>query len=281
MFVKPRFVQFLTSVSVAAIVLCAPYSAKLNSAGQAVVMSAAAFAQTPPDPLAPPGVDVPPGPTEPPTPPTDPVDPPTDPVDPPTDLVDPPTDPIDIPIDVCDQKDAPDSCFNPAPAAVQHTQNDGDDVPSTLPAKPADEEKTAQEDGVEFAKSLRCQTECKAEVAADGDVTVTLTSTTPEGDTVLTTIKQDGPEIETRLSINDLTVAEAKELFDSVMNARTVVQVRATDVVVTLEASGAKWAKILSDPVRKAKAITSLAPQIAEFLGVAPESVVIFSLEAV
>ena len=270
MSVKPRFVQFLTSVSVAAMFIATPLAVKFDGTVGFTVVTTAAFAQGVP-------VDLPGGPDGPfpddmpggPLidcvgdcgPPTDPVDlidpplecefdcgPPTDPVDPPTDPIDPidppqecevdcgpPTDPIVLPIDECDQKDAPDSCFDPEPVATPSPSDDDDDEPANPPVADIPDVATPKQDGLEFVETLLCQTACTASVTTDGEVTVTVTSTTTAGDTVETTIKQDGPEVETQVVVKDTIKLTALEKFETKTEARNMLEKRVAAISAKLK----------------------------------------------
>ena len=222
MFVKPRLVQFLTSVSVAAMFIATPLAVKFDGAGEFAVVATAAFAQAIPD-------DIPGGPIEPPTdcdgvcgPPTDPVDPPTEPVDPPTEPVDPPTDPVDPPTEPVDPPTEP--------VATPSPSDDDDDEPAPPPVADIPAGGTPKQDGLAFVKTLRCQTACTASVAGDGDVTVTLTSTTQGGDSIETKITQDGTDVATTIVVAEKIVMTAEESFVSEDTARDVIAERTRDV---------------------------------------------------
>lgn len=226
MFVKPRFVQFLTSVSFAAMFIATPLAVKFDGAAGFAVVTAAAFAwDIPAEPPADP-VD----------PPADPVDPPTDPIDPPTDPIDPPTDPIgpSDPTDPVVQPTDPVEPTIPVPVVAPPPSNGDDHDPATPLVADIPVGTTPKQDGLDFVGTLRCQMACTASVTGDGEVTVTVTSTTSVGDTVETKMTQDGPDVETTIVVNDIILATAEENFESEDEARDVFDDRIEGITVSI-----------------------------------------------
>jgi hypothetical protein len=92
---------------------------------------------------------------------------------------------------------------------------DGSGVPDETPEVggtiPETEGLTPQQQGVAFAETLTCQTDCVASVATNGDVTVTTTSTT-----------STGQEVQTEISLVDTTVSLAVSTDGTTTPAGTV-----------------------------------------------------------
>lgn len=124
----------------------------------------------------------------------------------------------------------------PEPAVIPSGSDNRDELPSLASAKaPSDDVRTLEE-GIDYAKSLRCQATCNASVAPDGDVTVTLVSETTGGAEVKSTIVQNGPTVSTLIVINDTPIAEAKQSFPSVTEA--LIEVKSETISVTSKIDG-------------------------------------------
>ena len=186
--------RMLSGAAVAAMFVAAPFAMKFDASGM-IVVPAVAFALTVPDIMEPPI-----GPIEPPTgcdincgPPDGPIDPPACDVDcgPPIDPIDPNECEVDClpPVDPIDCEQTIQGC-KPEPVSLPvptGSDNDDDNLPPVV-----EEDDITQDQGMEFAKDLRCKTECKATVAADGDVTVTLASNGPGDTKIITSVSLEG-----------------------------------------------------------------------------------------
>ena len=83
---------------------------------------------------------------------------------------------------------------------------------------------TTKDDAMDFAKGLRCQTDCKAVVERDGDVTITLTSNGPGGEDVVTTVELDGNVVRCSTSLPQDNSDEARaQVFDNRGSAESYV----------------------------------------------------------
>ena len=163
MFVKPRFVQFLTSVSVAAMFIATPVVGTFDAAGKLLIVSAIANAQEVNQPEPGPG----PGDVTPPGGPSGPIGPapegPVVPVVPDVPVV--PVLPV-VPV-------MPDVQVASAPDVQSSFSDSRDKVPSSLPVNPPAVLSAAKVAMAE-AKTLRCGGPCRIEVNAKGEIKVKL-----------------------------------------------------------------------------------------------------------